>query len=345
MGSIKRLVWARVKRLALLLACLASAAAAPAADALDIHAHRGGTLSYGKPVRFENSLSAFRSAPFRRADVVELDVHVSKDGVPFVMHDGTLERTTDCTGPVADHTAAELDKCHIVILGTNDVFKRVPASTERVPRLAAVLRWAKPRGVRLNVEINHYPNEPSFDPTDRFVTAELDTIDASGIPKKQILLQSFLPDNLTPAKQRGYRTALITFAGAQGQAIALAQQGGFEVLEPQWPVQDAAAFVKRAHEAGKRVVPFTLDKPADVVAARAAGVDGIITDDPPLAVSALRCDDADRVLRAALKRYKAAQAALKHAKKPMDKKRARARVKAEGKKLAKAKRARAKACA
>jgi glycerophosphoryl diester phosphodiesterase len=334
-----------VKRLALALACLGLAVTPAAAQALDIHAHRGGTLSHGKPVARENALSAFKSAKGRHADVVELDVHVSKDGVPFVMHDGTLDRTTDCEGPVADHTAAELDDCHIVILGTNDVFRNAPSSKERVPRLAAVLRWAKSTKTRLNVEINHYPNEPSFDPTDRFVTAELDTLDESGIPKKQILVQSFLPDNLTPAKARGYRTALITFAGAQGQAISLAQQGGFEVLEPQWPIQNAASFVKQAHDAGKRVIPFTLDKPADIVAARAAGVDGIISDDPPLVVSALRCDDANRVYRAALKRYKAAQAALRRAKKPKDKKRARARVKAEGKKLAKAKRARAKACA
>jgi glycerophosphoryl diester phosphodiesterase len=331
-----------VKTLVLALACLCLTA--PAASALDIHAHRGGTLSGGKPVTLENSLSAFKVARSHGADVVELDVHVSKDGVPFVMHDGTLDRTTDCKGPVADHTAAELDDCHIVILGTNDVFRKLPSSKERVPRLAAVLRWAKASKARLNVEINHYPNEPSYDPSDKFVTAELDTIDASGIPKKQILLQSFLPDNLTPAKQRGYRTALITFAGAQGQAVALAQQGGFDVLEPQWPIQNAAAFVKSAHQAGKRVIPFTIDKPRDILAARAAGVDGIITDDPPLTVATLRCDDADRAYRAALKRYKAAQAALKRAKKPKDKKRARARVKAAGKKLAKAKTARAKAC-
>src|SRR3954467_3242609 len=158
-GSIKRLPWARVERLALVLASLALALdIVPAAQGLDIHAHRGGTLSHGKPVARENALSAFKSAKSRHADVVELDVHVSKDGVPFVMHDGTLDRTTDCNGPVADHTAAALDDCHIVILGTNDVFKRAPASKEKVPRLAAVLRWAKSAGARLNVEINHYPN-------------------------------------------------------------------------------------------------------------------------------------------------------------------------------------------
>src|SRR4051795_997342 len=116
---------------------VAAASAAPPVQAIELHAHRGGALANGAPFAYENSLSAFKTAPGRGARVVELDVHVSKDGVPFAMHDGTLDRVTACNGPVADHTAAELDKCHIVILGTNDVFKRVPASTERVPRLAA----------------------------------------------------------------------------------------------------------------------------------------------------------------------------------------------------------------
>src|SRR5918911_1527211 len=107
----------------LAIAAVASAATAAPAPALDLHAHRGGTLQNGTPVAYENSLSAFKAAPGLGADVVELDVHVSHDGVPFVMHDGTLDRTTDCTGPVADHTAAEIDACHIDRLGTTDVFK------------------------------------------------------------------------------------------------------------------------------------------------------------------------------------------------------------------------------
>jgi hypothetical protein len=102
--------------------------------------------------------------------------------------------------------------------------------------------------------------------------------------------------------------------------------------------------VKRAHAAGKRVIPFTVDKPRDMVAARAAGADGIITDDPPLTVATLRCDDADRAYRAVRKRYRTAVAAAKKAKKPKDRNRARARVRAEAKKLARAKAARAKAC-
>jgi glycerophosphoryl diester phosphodiesterase len=328
----------------LALAAAVLAATTPSAFAIDLHAHRGGGLDNGVPIAYENSLSAFKGAPGRGADVVELDVHVSNDGVPFVMHDGTLDRTTDCSGPVADHAAAEIDACHIDRLGTTEVFTDIPGSTEPVPRLAAVLSWAKDAGVRLNVEINHYPTEPSYDPGPGFVNAELDAVDASGIPKSQILLQSFLPANLDPARQRGYRTALITFSGANDQALSLAQKGGYEVLEPEWPVKDAKAFVKRAHAAGRQVIPYTLDKRAEVVAAASAGVDGVITDDVRVARAGLRCFVADSAYKAAQRKLKAAKTALKNAKTPAAKKKAAARVRAARKKRDKAKRARDKAC-
>lgn len=330
---------------ALVLALLALALSAPAAGALDLHAHRGGNLANGKPTQLENALSTFKTAPKRGADVVELDVHVSKDGVPFVMHDGTLDRTTDCEGPVADATAAKLGSCHIDSLGNADVFKSAPGSKEPIPRLAEVLRWAKSSGARLNIEINHYPNEPSFDTTDSFVKAELDTIDKSGISKSKVLMQSFLPANLDPAKARGYTTALITFQGANAQALSLAKSGGYPVLEPQWPVTDAAGFVRAAHAAGRKVLPYTLDERADVMNARAAGVDGMITDDLPLARAALRCYAADVKYRAAARKLAAAKAAAKRAKGRDAKKRAAKRVRAAERVVSAARRARSKACA
>jgi glycerophosphoryl diester phosphodiesterase len=330
---------------ALALAFLVLALTPPAAGALDLHAHRGGGIANGKPFALENALSTFKTAPKRGADVVELDVHVSQDGVPFVMHDGTLDRTTDCEGAVADASAAKIDSCHVDSLGSTDVFKSAPGSNETVPRLAGVLRWAIQSGARLNIEINYYPNEPSFDPNSSFVADELDTIDASGIPKSQVLMQSFLPSNLDPAEARGYQTALITFQGANAQALSLAQTGGYDVLEPEWPVEDAAAFVRAAHAAGRKVVPYTLDTRKQVMDARAAGVDGVITDDLPRAKAALRCYPADVKYRAAKRKLAAAKAAAKRAKGKAAKKRAAKKVKAAEAALKKARRARTRACA
>jgi glycerophosphoryl diester phosphodiesterase len=144
-------------------------------------------------------------------------------------------------------------------------------------------------------------------------------------------MQSFLPANLDPAKQRGYRTALITFEGGNAQALSLAKKGGYDVLEPEWPVKDARTFVKRAHAAGREVIPYTIDKRAQVVAAAGSGVDGVITDDLPVARAGLRCFAANQKLAAA-------RAALKRATTAAAKNKAAARVKA-------AKRGRDKACA
>jgi glycerophosphoryl diester phosphodiesterase len=92
----------------LALGCLAvlstSAAAQSAIPTTLFAAHRGGALLWP-----ENSLLAFRNAAESLgADFLEFDVHLSKDGEVVVIHDPTLDRTTDGRGPVRDRTLAEL---------------------------------------------------------------------------------------------------------------------------------------------------------------------------------------------------------------------------------------------
>src|SRR4051794_35547326 len=91
--------------LVLALALPAGASAAPG-----IHAHRGGSIVAGAPRFPENTMPAFRSST-REGYVLELDVKLSADRVPVVIHDDTLDRTTTCTGPVSDRTRAELAPC------------------------------------------------------------------------------------------------------------------------------------------------------------------------------------------------------------------------------------------
>ncbi len=72
-------------------------------DCVSAIAHRGGSK-----LRPENTLPAFEHAISLGVDGLECDVHLSADGVPVVVHDPTLDRTTDASGPVAARTAAEL---------------------------------------------------------------------------------------------------------------------------------------------------------------------------------------------------------------------------------------------
>lgn len=258
------------------------ASAVPASAQVEVHAHRGGTLAEGVPVTPENSLTAFRNAVATGADVVELDAKLTADGVPVVMHDATVDRTTDCSGRVRSLSSQQLAGCHIDILGTTGNFVEVADPAEPVPTLAEVLEWARDGGVRLNLEIKNQPTDPDFDPTPAFATTIIDAIAASGIDKEQVIVQSFWPLNLDVARAAGLQTSLLTLGPMNEGAIAFGTVRGYEWLSPQWPPAEPASYVAAAHAAGRRVVPFTLNTETAVRAAAAAGVDGVIGDDPVL---------------------------------------------------------------
>jgi len=108
-----------------------------------ILAHRGA--SRAAP---ENTLAAFAAALRAGADGIELDVRLSRDGVPVVIHDATLDRTTDGRGPVSDATAAELS-ARDAGSWFGPEFR-----SERVPVLSDVLQLFG-RDLEFRVEIKH----------------------------------------------------------------------------------------------------------------------------------------------------------------------------------------------
>ncbi len=103
--------------------------------------HRGASAYYP-----ENTMTSFKAAYEMGAEMIELDILLSKDGVPVVIHDETLDRTTNGTGKVADYTLTELRK-----LDAGLWFGREHAG-EQIPTLEEVLQFAKDR-IALNIEI------------------------------------------------------------------------------------------------------------------------------------------------------------------------------------------------
>ncbi len=91
-------------------------------------------------------MSAFRLAAAAGADLIEFDVHLTADDEVVVIHDDTLERTTDGTGHVRDHTLAR-------IRSLEASYGRATYAGERVPTLAEVAEWARGTNVALAVEI------------------------------------------------------------------------------------------------------------------------------------------------------------------------------------------------
>jgi glycerophosphoryl diester phosphodiesterase len=106
-----------------------------------VWAHRGASA-----LAPENTLAAFRAAEAGGADGLELDVQLSRDGVPVVLHDATVDRTSDGRGAVAELTLTELRRLDV---GT----WFAPAfAGERLPTLEEVLAWGG-RRLRFNIEI------------------------------------------------------------------------------------------------------------------------------------------------------------------------------------------------
>ncbi len=271
---------------AALLAALV--AATPAGAVIQVHAHRGGSYVDRVPTFPENTMPAFQ----RAADdgfVLELDVKLTRDRVPLVIHDDTFDRTTNCTGPVSALTAEQVAaQCRADVLGSPGTagdfpVEPVPDSQVRVPTLAEVLAFARDREVRLNIEIKNQPTDNDFDaaPVPSYPQPVLDAIDAAEIPRSLILVQSFWPPNLDVAEQRGFTTSVLTLVQFNQLGPEGARGRGYEWVSPGDPPDQA--YVSRAHAEGLQVVPYTLDLEEDLRRAAAIGVDEVISDDPTFA--------------------------------------------------------------
>jgi glycerophosphoryl diester phosphodiesterase len=276
-------------RASLLALALTLLVAAPAAAMPSIHAHRGGSVVDGVPRFPENTMPAFEHSA-ARGWVLELDVELTADGVPVVIHDATLDRTTVCTGPVRAKTLAQLRACPTDVLGSPGSGMPSAPTEQRVPipRLAEVLDLARRTGARLNIEIKNIPTEPeSFDATDGFATAVVEAVKAAELPSSQLIMQSFWPPNLEVSERLmpAVPTSLLTLAPMNDGAPAFAAARGFEWVSPAAPPSRQA--VSGAHEAGRQVVPYTPNDPDAVKQSAAASVDAIITDDPTMARRAL----------------------------------------------------------
>ncbi len=255
-----------------------------------IHAHRGGALALGVPTLPEDTLEAFRHTATTYPDAwLEMDAVVSSDGVPFVIHDSTLDRTTDCTGAVPDTPAAVIDACRVDVLGVSDLLVPAPAApVVRVPRLAAVLALARGTGRAVNLEIKRIPGDPGYVPgNEAFAGAVMDVVAAARLDPAKLIVQSFDPSNLETARRilPGVQTSLLTLAAADAAGPTLAAARGYDWVSP-GSVPDAA-YMAQARGLGLKVVPYTLNSAVDVQAAAAAGVDALITDDVALARQAL----------------------------------------------------------
>jgi len=219
-----------------------------------IVAHRGA--SYYEP---ENTIRAFKRALEMSADVIEFDVRVSGDGVPVVIHDPSVDRTTNGHGLVKDLTLEELKKLDAGL-------------GEKIPTLQETLEFLKGK-VNIFIEIK----------TDEAVPLIAECVERFNL-WDDVMFISFNKDHLL--KIREYRdlayTGFIYINPKSGGIVTAINIGSFAVL-PYYRLatKKAIAF---AHRVKMIVVPWIID---DVEIARRLkddGADGIATNRPDILI-------------------------------------------------------------
>ena len=237
-----------------------------------VFAHRGAS-AYAP----ENTLSAFKLAADLGAQAIELDVKLTADGEVIVLHDQTLNRTTNGRGDIRHFTLAQIRK-----LDASGKF--VPNFIgEQIPTLQEVFDLLG-GNLSLNIELTNYAS-----PLDDLVPRVATLVKQFHL-EESILFSSFLPKNLVQIRQLCPETpnGLLTLPGWKGWFYRLPFHFWipFEALHPA-AADVSPALVSRFHQAGKRIHAWTVNDEKEMVRLIEMGVDGLFTDDPKRALCIL----------------------------------------------------------
>lgn len=208
----------------------------------------------------ENTLASMKKALELGVHGFEFDIQLSKDGVPVVIHDETLERTTNGKGLVSDFTLQELQ---LLDAGVG----------EKIPSLRNVLDLVDKR-CRLFIELK------AEGATQAVATIIKEYVQQFGWSYEQIFVCAF--NHLQIAAIRALNPQIRTCALIAGIPVSLAQ---IAVDAGAWSINPnihhmTQALVDDAHKRGLKVITWTGNHPQDIARAKALGVDGIFSDYP-----------------------------------------------------------------
>lgn len=229
-----------------------------------VMAHRGNSTHCP-----ENTLAAFRRAFDEGTDLLETDLHLTADGVFVCIHDPTVDRTCNGSGPVAEMTLSQIKEL-------SASYGRDEFASERVPTLAETFAILPPDAI-LALELK----------TDRFLEPPIaqrlaDQIEAAGMSQRTVLL-SFHLDRVLAVKRAPPHlpTGFITLK-------RVIPRRGAELLGPFWPILLINPFyVIWAHGQGQVVCPLDPFPDSRLWLYRLLGCDAVLTNDPGATLSRL----------------------------------------------------------
>ena len=218
--------------------------------------HRGASAHAG-----DNTIEAYELAVAHGADGVELDVRFTSDKAVVLRHDPDIGEM----GPLIHHDFATIRATH----------PEIPTLDEALPVLGDLL---------INLEIKNFPYDPDFDPTHRMAGVIARWIAQHDVYDRTVVT-SFIPDTIATVREADDKilTGQLVKPGIHfaDRLDSIAAAGHLWIAPFVVDVvAQADEIVKTAREAGLGVIVWTVDDPGDIATLTAAGVDGIITNDP-----------------------------------------------------------------
>ena len=217
-------------------------------------AHRGANREFD-----ENTLAAFQRAAELGADAIECDPKLTRDGVYVIMHDFTVDRTTDGRGKVADMTLSEIKSLRT-------------KNGEEVPTLEEVLKLAKERGLAIYLDMKSAPPDGG----EKLVAL----LDAYGL-RDRVIVGTYRKQFTRELERRW--PDLVTFVSWPYPALTIGQvkrtgADGFGTL---------AGFatkhrIAKAHKKGLKVATMPVDDRQKLLHQKQIGLDVLQSDDPNL---------------------------------------------------------------
>ena len=258
---------------------------------VQVIAHQGG-----ERLRPSNTMVSFQHAMELGVDILEMDIHATRDGVLVAIHDDTVDRTTDGAGKVKELTFAEIQQLDAGHYWTNDAGATYPYRGQgiQIPALSEVFE-AFP-GMRMNIEIKQV--EPSiakpFCDMIRDYGQSERVLVASFRQEAMLAFRAVCPEVATSMVQAeiqpfwiwnqfGLAAVYQTPANAHAFQVPLRSRlpvlGQVDVLSPR--------FMRAAHGHNIQVHAWTIDDPEVMSRLIEMGIDGIITDRPDLMLELL----------------------------------------------------------